>query len=115
MRLLGTGVVVPPTPWTVVLPDLRSLHARAGGAPCSRSETSKRVVGAERTPASSGPAPAGEVGVASAQSIVEGEVRELVRRRQLDPVLEPEATRRLVDEVLLDYLDRAAMSALPPR
>jgi pilus assembly protein CpaF len=52
--------------------------------------------------------------VASAQSIVEGEVRELVRRRQLDPVLEPEATRRLVDEVLLDYLDRAAMSALPP-
>ena len=50
----------------------------------------------------------------SAQSIVEGEVRELVRRRQLDPVLEPEATRRLVDEVLTDYLDRAAMSALPP-
>ncbi len=46
--------------------------------------------------------------------IVEGEVRELVRRRQLDPVLEPEATRRLVDEVLLDYLDRAAMSTLPP-
>jgi pilus assembly protein CpaF len=52
--------------------------------------------------------------VASAQSIVEGEVRELVRRRQLDPVLEPEATRRLVDEVLSDYLDRAAMSVLPP-
>jgi pilus assembly protein CpaF len=52
--------------------------------------------------------------VPSAQSIVEGEVRELVRRRQLDPVLEPEATRRLVDEVLSDYLDRAAMSALPP-
>ena len=52
--------------------------------------------------------------MATAQSIVEGEVRELVRRRQLDPVLEPEATRRLVDEVLSDYLDRAAMSALPP-
>lgn len=52
--------------------------------------------------------------MASAQAIVEGEVRELVRRRQLDPVLEPEATRRLVDEVLSDYLDRAAMSALPP-
>ena len=52
--------------------------------------------------------------MASAQAIVEGEVRELVRRRQLDPVLEPEATRRLVDEVLADYLDRAAMSALPP-
>ncbi len=50
----------------------------------------------------------------SAQAIVEGEVRELVRRRQLDPVLEPEATRRLVDEVLLDYSDRAAVSTLPP-
>jgi pilus assembly protein CpaF len=52
--------------------------------------------------------------VASAQPIVEGEVRELVRRRKLDPVLERQATRRLVDMVLSDYLDRAAMSALPP-
>ena len=52
--------------------------------------------------------------MASALAIVEGEVRELVRRRQLDPVLEPEATRRLVEEVLADYSDRAAVSALPP-
>jgi pilus assembly protein CpaF len=52
--------------------------------------------------------------MASGLAIVEGEVRELVRRRQLDPVLEPDATRRLVEEVLSDYLDRAAMSALPP-
>lgn len=36
--------------------------------------------------------------VGSTQSIVEGEVCELVRRRQRDAVLQPEATRRLVDE-----------------
>lgn len=47
-------------------------------------------------------------------AIIEGEVRELVRRRSLDPVLEPESMRSLVDEVLSDYLDRAAMSELPP-
>src|SRR3978361_1603300 len=56
----------------------------------------------------------GEVGVASAQSIVEGEVRELVRRRQLDPGLEPEATRRLGGGGVRAARDRAAMSALPP-
>ncbi len=47
-------------------------------------------------------------------AIVEDEVRELVRRRSLDPVLEPDITRRLVDEVVADYLDRAAVSELPP-
>lgn len=46
--------------------------------------------------------------------IVEDEVRELVRRRSLDPVAQPELARRLVDEVIADYLDRAAMSSLPP-
>ncbi|MFL6164218.1 MAG: CpaF family protein [Jatrophihabitantaceae bacterium] len=45
---------------------------------------------------------------------MEDEVRELVRRRALDPVLEPDATRRLVEEVVADYLDRAAVSTLPP-
>ena len=49
----------------------------------------------------------------SAVSIVEDEVRELVRRRSMDPVLEPEATRRLVDEVVAEYLDRATVSPLP--
>jgi pilus assembly protein CpaF len=52
--------------------------------------------------------------VSSGAAIVEDEVRELVRRRSLDPVLEPDVTRRLVDEVVADYLDRAAVSALPP-
>src|SRR5436305_10018567 len=47
-------------------------------------------------------------------AIIEDEVRELVRRRALDPVLEPDATRRLVEEVVADYLDRAAVSTLPP-
>jgi pilus assembly protein CpaF len=52
--------------------------------------------------------------VSAGVAILEDEVRELVRRRSLDPVLEPEAARRLVDEVVSDYLDRAALSALPP-
>jgi pilus assembly protein CpaF len=51
--------------------------------------------------------------VATALSIVEGEVRELVRRRSLDPILEPDDTRRLVDDVIADYLDRAVISSLP--
>ena len=37
------GVVVPPVPWMTVRPERRSLHAMAGGAPCSRSETSRTV------------------------------------------------------------------------
>lgn len=51
--------------------------------------------------------------MATALSIVEGEVRELVRRRSLDPILEPDDTRRLVDDVIADYLDRAVISSLP--
>jgi pilus assembly protein CpaF len=50
----------------------------------------------------------------SAQAIVEAEVRELVRRRGLDPIAEPAAVARLVDETVADYLDRAVTSALPP-
>jgi pilus assembly protein CpaF len=45
--------------------------------------------------------------------VVEAEVRELVRRRALDPVREPGSVRRLVDEVLADYEDRALTSDLP--
>jgi pilus assembly protein CpaF len=50
----------------------------------------------------------------SALAIVEDEVRELVRRRSLDPAREPAAARRLIEEVLADYQDRAAVSTLPP-
>ncbi len=52
--------------------------------------------------------------MATGQVIVEGEVRELVRRRGIDPVTEAAAVRRLVDDVISDYLDRAAISSLPP-
>jgi pilus assembly protein CpaF len=45
---------------------------------------------------------------------VEGEVRELVRRRSLDPILEADAMRRLVEDVVADYLERALVSQLPP-
>jgi pilus assembly protein CpaF len=52
--------------------------------------------------------------VGSAYDTVEAEVRELVRRRGLDPVEDRGAMRRLVDEVVLDYDDRALSSSLPP-
>ena len=52
--------------------------------------------------------------MASAEAILEDEVRELVRRRAIDPVAQPEAARLLVDEVVTDYLDRALVSTLPP-
>jgi pilus assembly protein CpaF len=52
--------------------------------------------------------------VSSAQAILETEVRELVRRRGIDPITEPETVARLVDEVVGDYRDRAITSSLPP-
>jgi pilus assembly protein CpaF len=45
---------------------------------------------------------------------VEAEVRELVRRRGLDPVSDQAAVRRLVDEVVTEYDERTLTSALPP-
>jgi hypothetical protein len=44
---------------------------------------------------------------------VEAEVRELVRRRGLDPFADRAAMRRLVDDVVTDYDDRAMTSSLP--
>jgi pilus assembly protein CpaF len=52
--------------------------------------------------------------VLSAVDTVESEVRELVRRRGLDPVSDRVAVRRLVDEVVTDYDERALSSSLPP-
>ena len=60
------------------------------------------------TPASGRSAPL------SAHAIVEAEVRELVRRRRIDPIAEPEVMGRLVDEVVGDYRDRSITAALPP-
>ncbi len=44
---------------------------------------------------------------------VEDEVRELVRRRGLDPVADPAAVRRLVDEVISDYDERSVGGNIP--
>jgi pilus assembly protein CpaF len=49
-----------------------------------------------------------------ARALVEDEVRELVRRRGLDPVSAPVEMQQLVDEVVADYDERAATSSLPP-
>ena len=50
----------------------------------------------------------------SAVDAVEAEVRELVRRRGLDPISDRVAMRRLVDEVVSHYDERALTSALSP-
>ena len=47
-------------------------------------------------------------------TVVEDEVRELVRRRGLDPAADPGTVRRLVDEVLADYDERSTTGILPP-
>lgn len=49
-----------------------------------------------------------------ATALVEEEVRELVRRRGLDPTVDPAELRRLVDEVVADYDERTLTGALPP-
>ena len=50
----------------------------------------------------------------SAIDTVEREVRELVRRRGIDPVTEQAAVQHLVDEVLAEYDERSLSSTLPP-
>jgi pilus assembly protein CpaF len=50
----------------------------------------------------------------SAVDTVELEVRELVRRRGIDPVTDQGAVRRLVDEVVAEYEERSFSSTLPP-
>jgi pilus assembly protein CpaF len=49
----------------------------------------------------------------NAVTAVEDEVRELVRRRGLDPVADPAAVRRLVDEVISDYDERSVGGDIP--
>lgn len=48
-----------------------------------------------------------------AVDMVELEVRELVRRRGIDPFADQLQVRRLVDEVVADYDERSLTSALP--
>src|SRR3954452_3933999 len=49
-----------------------------------------------------------------AVAAIEGEVRELVRRRGLDPAADVAAVRRLVEEGVADYEDRALTRTLVP-
>ncbi|MGH8970234.1 MAG: CpaF family protein [Actinomycetes bacterium] len=49
----------------------------------------------------------------NAIAVVEDEVRELVRRRGLDPAGDPGTVRRLVDEVIADYDERSLDGAIP--
>jgi pilus assembly protein CpaF len=46
-------------------------------------------------------------------TVVEDEVRELVRRRGLDPTQDVVAIRRLVDDVIADYDERTLTGAMP--
>ena len=50
----------------------------------------------------------------NASTVVEDEVRELVRRRGIDPTSEPLVVRRLIDEVIAEYDERSLGGALPP-
>lgn len=50
----------------------------------------------------------------NATTVIEDEVRELVRRRGLDPATDATAVRRLVDDVITDYDERTLTSSLPP-
>ena len=52
--------------------------------------------------------------VRSAVDLVDGEVRELIRRRGLDPFTDPAPVRLLVRDVVADYSERSLSSALPP-
>lgn len=49
-----------------------------------------------------------------ALGIVEDEVRELIRRRGLDPSRQPGEVRRLVEAAVTDYDERALLGPLPP-
>jgi pilus assembly protein CpaF len=50
----------------------------------------------------------------AAPDIIETEVRELVRRRGLDPAHDPGGVRSIIDEVIAEYDERALSSSLPP-
>lgn len=52
--------------------------------------------------------------MASASELIESDVRELVRRREIDPATQQDRMRALVAEVIADYEDRALTSTLPP-
>ena len=52
--------------------------------------------------------------VLTATEHIHDEVRELIRRRGIDPVTDHRSTRLLIDEVIAHYEERVPMSSLPP-
>ena len=50
----------------------------------------------------------------SAVTWIEDECREAIRSRSLDPAIDTDAVRRIVDEVIAAYQDRAISVTLPP-
>jgi pilus assembly protein CpaF len=85
---------------------LLSTAGGCGGTAASRNLLDSRRLGDEST---------GSGGVvASALDLVDGEVRELIRRRGLDPLIDPAPVRVLVRDVVADYSERSLASALPP-
>jgi pilus assembly protein CpaF len=52
-------------------------------------------------------------GTPTADQIVEREVRELVRRRRLDPTVEAATVVELIDEVIRDYQERRLVANMP--
>ncbi len=49
----------------------------------------------------------------TAVDIIDAEVRELIRRRGVDPSREPARVRALIDDVLSEYEDRSLTATLP--
>jgi len=54
------------------------------------------------------------VAASTATEHIHDEVRELIRRRGIDPVTDHRSTRLLIDEVISHYEERVPVSALPP-
>jgi hypothetical protein len=52
--------------------------------------------------------------LATALDVVDGEVREVIRRCGLDPFTDPGPVRVLVRDVVADYSERSLTSPLPP-
>src|ERR1700710_2765382 len=52
--------------------------------------------------------------MATATEHIHDEVRELIRRRGLDPITDQRSTRLLIDEVISHYEERVPTSTLPP-
>ena len=81
-----------------------------------RSNATRRPMLRDRCPQPPwhGPGAAPHLPHVSGVEAVELEVPELMRRRGIDPFHDRAAVRRLVDEVVADYDERALTSTLPP-